>query len=156
MILFADFALPAELPTWAIVFALVTVSLLFVSFFFWMVFRHAGKGRQFSHLERMKALDVGKPIEASVAAEPEDRPSKFLHNAFWIAFWVGAVVPMSALSAASSIIIQGHVQEFSLVLAIWICVAVISVSSVIAATTLMVRCRNRIPLVGDRPTTRLD
>ncbi len=141
MLLFADLALPAELPTWAVVFALVAASLLFVSYVFWLIFRHAAKSRQFSHLERMKSLDVGKPIDAIDAPVPDDQQNKFLHNAFWIAFWVGAVVPMSAISAASSIIIQGHVQEFSLVLAIWICVAVISVSSVTSATALMVRCR---------------
>ncbi len=139
MNLFAEIELPAQMPMWVVVISIVAVSLLFAAYFFWLVFSHAAKNRQFSHLERMKALEVGKPIEE---AEPEGRSNKYLHNAFWIAFWIGAAVPISAMSAASSIMIQGQVKEFSLVLAIWICVAVISAFGVVSATALMARCRN--------------
>ncbi len=132
------FASLPELPTSAFVITLVSVSLLFVGFFLWLVFRQVAKSRELSHLERMKALELGKSIEPSDA---ETGRGKYLHNAFWICFWIGAGVPMAATSSASSIMIKTELQEFRTILAIWICVAVISVFSLVCATALMISCR---------------
>lgn len=98
------------------------------------------KSREFSHVERMKALELGQPIGPS---EAEKAQNKYLHNAFWVCFWIGVGVPISASSAASTVMIQTHLQDFGIILAIWICVAVISVASVAFATTLMISSRYR-------------
>ena len=128
-----------EFPTWIFVIAIVTIALLFVGFLSWLIFRQAAKSRDLSHLERMKALELGK---ATGPSEAEKCQGKYLHNVFWIAFWIGAVVPMAASSAASSVMIQTNLQEFRIILAMWICVAVISVASVVCATILMIPSRH--------------
>lgn len=132
-------AIQAEYPTWVFIVATVAIALLFVGFFFWLIFRQVARSRELSHLERMKALELGQPTEPS---EAEKSQNKYLHNAFWICFWIGAGVPIAAASAASSVMIQTNLHEFSIILAIWICVAVISVASVVCATTLMISSRH--------------
>jgi hypothetical protein len=52
-----------------------------------------------------------------------------------------AGVPIAATSAASSVMIQSKLQEFGIILAIWICVPVISIASVGCGTALMISSR---------------
>jgi hypothetical protein len=129
----------AEFQTWQFVIAIITISLLFVGLLSWLGIRQAAKSREFSHLERMKALELGRAIGPSEAEKCQHR---YLHNLFWICFWIGAGVPIAAVSAASSIMIQTHLQDFGTILAIWICVAVISVASVVCGTALMISSRH--------------
>jgi hypothetical protein len=133
------FVAEPQVLTWIFVIAIVAVALLFVGLLFWLIGRQVAKNREFSHLERMKALELGRPTGPS---EAEKYQNKYQHNAFWICFWIGAGVPIAATSAASSVMIQTNLQEFRIILAIWICVAVISVASVVCATTLMISSRN--------------
>jgi hypothetical protein len=150
MQLFAfDLALPNEpaLPTWVLVMAITAIALLFVICLIWLILRQATKNRELSHLERMKALEMGRPIGPS---EAEKCQSKYLHNVFWICFWIGAGVPIAATSAASSVMIQTKPQDFSIILAICICVAAISVASVICATVLMISGRYGSAKAGER------
>jgi hypothetical protein len=89
MQLFAFQAAPpaeAEFQTWIFVITIVAMALLFVGFFFWLISRQVAKSREFSHLERMKALELGQPSGPSVA---EKLQNKYLHNIFWICFWLG-------------------------------------------------------------------
>lgn len=126
-------------PPWIFAAAIVSISLIFVLVFVGMILRQAARNREFVHLERMKALEQGQRLEPT---ETENIQSKYLHNIFWIAFWIGAVVPTAATSAASSIMIQTNLNEFRIILAIWICVAVIAVASVSSATSLMISTKN--------------
>jgi hypothetical protein len=129
----------AELPTSMFVIAIMAIALLFAGFLIWLIIRQVAKSREWSHLERMKALELGK---ATGPSEAEKCQEKYLHNVFWICFWIGAGVPIAATSAASSVMIQTTLQEFRIILAIWICVAVISVASVVCGTTLMISTRH--------------
>jgi len=129
----------AEIPTGILLIAFAAIVLLFIGFVSWLGIRQLAKSRDLEHLERIKALEMGKPIGPS---EAEKCQIKYLHNVFWICFWIGAGVPLAATSAASSIMIQTNLQEFRIILAIWICVAVISVASVVCATALMISSRN--------------
>lgn len=129
----------AEFPTWIFIIAIIAIASLFVGFLFWLIIKQVAKSRDFEHLERMKALELGRVTGPSQAEKCRD---KYLHNIFWIAFWIGAGVPIAATSAASSVVIQTNLQEFSVILAIWICVAVISVASVVCGTTLMISSRH--------------
>lgn len=128
-----------ELPSWILVLAILAGVLVFASFLFWLIFRQTTKNRELLHLERMKSLEMGRSIGPS---EAEKCQSKYLHNVFWICFWVGAGVPIAATSAASSVMIQSKLQEFGIILAIWICVAVISITSVVCGTALMISSRD--------------
>jgi len=133
---FQDFpAADAEFPPWILVIAIVTIGLLFAGFALWLIVKQAAKSREMSHLERMKVIESGQPIGPS---EAEKCQAKYLHNVFWICFWVGAGVPIAATSAVTSVMIQTKLQDFFILRAIWICVAVISTASVICATALMV------------------
>ena len=98
------------------------------------------KSQEYAHLERLKALETGQPaMSAESDARPHGPREKLLHSTFWIAFWIGAGVPIAATWGASSVMIQTKLTEFRLILTIWICVAVVSVASVICATILMSR-----------------
>ena len=122
---------------WPIAIALGAVGLLFVVFILWLLLRFAAKGRELRHLERMKALELGHSIGPT---EADKCRSKYLSNAFWICFWIGAGVPISAVSAARTVMTQTSLH-FGILLSIWICVAVLSIVCVICATTLMIAAR---------------
>ncbi len=140
----------AEFQTWVFVITIVAIALLFVGYLFRLISKQVAKSREFSHLERMKALELGQPVGPS---EGEKAQNKYLHNAFWISFWVGAGVPIAATSAASTIMVQTHIQDFGIILSIWICVAVISVASVACATALMISSRYRSSSKGNKESS---
>lgn len=125
---------PGELPTSLMVVAIVAGGLLFLGFLSWLGVRQAARSRELSHLEHMKSLELGKSIGPS---ESEKRQAKYVHNVFWICFWIGAAVPIAVTSSASAVEMHSSIHEFRIILGIWICVAVISVASVICATVLM-------------------
>jgi hypothetical protein len=137
----AQFVAPsnAEFPIWFPIIAIVAIALLFIGVLAWLGIRQAAKSRDLEHLQRMKALELGRPTGPS---ETEKCQNKYLHNIFWIAFWIGAGVPIAAASGASSVMIQTHLQDFGIILAMWICVAVISVASVVCAAVLMISTRH--------------
>src|SRR5580700_1279692 len=104
----AEILVPGEDPSgWLIAMYIGAMVLLFLSFIFWLSMRHAGRCRALSHTERMKALESGQPPGPT---ESEQRQSKYTHSAFWIAFWIGAVVPIAATSAASSVMVQARIR----------------------------------------------
>ena len=130
----------ADVPIWVFIVASAAIAfLLFAVFLFWLIFRQVAKSREMTHLERMKALEVGQPIGPS---EAEKCQAKYLHNIFWISFWIGAVVPVAATSAVSSVMVQVGLHDFAIILTMWICVAIISVASVICATVAMISSRH--------------
>ena len=116
-------------------FGLIVGVLLLLVFviILWMVLRHLRKGREFLHGERLKALEVG---QAPIFSEAE----KSREDVFWIAFWMGAGVPI-AVAWAASVTVRQTVQSLGLELAVWIGAAAIGVASVICATVLMVKAQ---------------
>jgi heme/copper-type cytochrome/quinol oxidase subunit 2 len=117
--------------------------LLVFGMFLWMVMRHYRRSRELEHLERMKAIELGKPLDSP---EQEEVHQKYGYNAFWIAFWIGAAVPVSAAWAASYAVTQGNVKDLGVTLAMWISVAVLGVAGVICATVLMMSARQAASL----------
>src|ERR1700730_11994159 len=116
----------------------------------WMLMRHSRKNRELLHKERMKALELGQPAGFS---EPDKLQANYAHNAFWIAFWIGAGLPAAVAWAAAYVMIQPHLQELGIVIAMWSSVAVVSIASVVCATVLMVSAR-RVPVSGETTSPR--
>jgi len=126
------------------------VLLLCLGVLVWMLMRHSRKNRELLHKERMKALELGQPASFS---EPDKLQEKYAYNAFWIAFWIGAGVPAATAWAAAYAMIQLHLQELGIAIAMWSSVAVVSIASVVCATVLMVSAR-RVPVSGERTAPR--
>lgn len=128
---------PSDYPPhifWTAVGLIVGVLLLLVFVILCgMILHHLRRSRECLHAERLRALEVG---HSATFAEPEKSREKYLHNAFWIAFWMGAGVPIAVAWAAASVTMQENVRT-GVVLTVWISAAVIGVTGVLCATVLM-------------------
>lgn len=113
--------------------------LLLVVFFLVLLFRHLASVRQLTHAERMKTLEAGFPLEP---AEEMKAHAKFMHNAFWISFWLVFSVPAAALSAASTATTKVN-GSTTLTAIIWTGGAAASIAAVVGATVLMLSTRAR-------------
>ncbi len=122
----------------------ITAFLIVVCLLLWIVLRHLRVRWEFFHAERMKALEVGCPIGT---LNPPKEQMQFIHNAFWMAFCMGAALPVAAIWAAAWATSVQTNLGYSLV--VWICVAVVSTVGVICAAMVLVQCRpvraNRMP-----------
>ncbi len=134
------------LPPWIIAIAVIlaviatlTILLLFVGFVLSLISRQVAKSREFRHQERMKALEMGQAIGPT---EADKCQKTYLSNVFAISFFIGAGVPIAVTVAASAVMIHQNLDGLGILLAIWICVVAISISSVVCATILMISSRN--------------
>ena len=115
--------------------------------------RYARAKRELLHAERIRAIEAGLPWQEPESA-PEVAPqvsekhkspgAKFMHNAFWISFWIVSGVPGAAFSAASAATQKLHVEQLAIGIAAWSAAAVASVAAVVCATTLMIYSRSRL------------
>ena len=103
-----------------------------------LLLRHLRFTREKLHDERLKMIEAGYPLE-----EPEStqRRQRYMHNAFWISFWMVALVPSAAFSAATAATDRRELAGY--IIAIWIGASAASVAAVICATVLMIcsRCK---------------
>jgi len=156
IMLFAQEAAPNTSSIWLLTVIAVGASLLLVFVFVMFIvllFRHLRSVRQLTHIERMRSLEAGFPLEAP---EETKAQAKFMHNAFWISFWLVFGVPSAALSAASAgtKTVNGSI---ALSIVIWIGAAIASIAAVACATVLMLNSRPRKADDSDglRKTTKL-
>ena len=107
--------------------------------------RHARANRELLHAERISAIEAGLPWQEpeSASAVPPPAGAKFMHNAFWISFWIVSGVPGAAFSAASAATKEFHADQLAIGIAAWSAAAVASVAAVVCATTLMIYSRSR-------------
>lgn len=125
---------------WGVLAIAVGVGLLLLLVFFLVaLFRHLGSARQLTHAERMRSLEAGFPLEPAAEAKAH---AKFMHNAFWISFWLVFSVPAAALSAASTATAKVNGSP-TLIAIIWTGGALASVAAVAGATVLMLSTRLR-------------
>ena len=112
------------------------VSCAFVVSIIVLVLRHLRFTREKVHDERLKMIESGYSLE-----EPEStkRQQKYMHNAFWISFWMVFLVPSAAFSSAASA--TDRVEHLGYLLAIWIGASVASVAAVVCAVVLMMYSR---------------
>lgn len=101
-----------------------------------LALRHQRFARDRLHAERMKMIEAGYPLE-----EPEStqRRQKYMHNAFWISFWMVFLVPSAAFSAAASV--TDRLGQSGYLVAIWVGASLASVAAVVCAAVLMVSSR---------------
>lgn len=117
----------------------IAAGLGLVVFFLVLLFRHLNSVRQLAHHERMRTLEAGFPLEA---AEETKAHAKFMHNAFWISFWLVFSVPAAALSAASTATVKINGSTMLLAV-IWSAAAAASIAAVVCATMLMINTKPR-------------
>ena len=125
----------------AIGFAALGIIVLFLL----LLFRHLRADRQMLNAERMRSLEAGFPLEAPEAAKIL---GKFVHNAFWISFWLVFSVPAAAFSAASAATREWQGSTATSIV-IWIAAAAASIAAVSCATALMLFTRFRKVDEGD-------
>lgn len=102
--------------------------------------RHARTNRELLHAERMRAIEAGMPWQDS-EAESDKPGAKFMHNAFWISFWLVVSVPGAAFSGVSSG--TKYVDQPAIAIIAWIAAALVSIAAVAGAATLMIYARSR-------------
>lgn len=130
---------------WATLVAATATSLVISITFLILLFRHLRSVRQLTHLERLRSLEAGFPVEAP---EETKAHAKFMHNAFWISFWLVVSVPgasFSACSAASAKLNGASVLQ----IVIWSGAAMTSIAAVACATALMIKTRPHGTLNSD-------
>ncbi len=125
------------LVSWLAVAASVAAVLGLIAFFVVVLFRHLQSVRQLTHLERMRMLEDGFPIEAPAETKAH---AKFMHNAFWISFWLVFSVPAAALSAASGATSAVN-GSTTLLAVIWSAAGAASIAAVGCATWLMIHTK---------------
>lgn len=138
--LFAQEAAPAanQLADYTLLIAILlpAATLAFVTAILVLAFRHVRFTREKLHAERLKMIEAGYPLE-----EPEStqRRQKYMHNAFWISFWMVFGVPSAAFSAAASV--SDRLGHSGFLLAIWIGASLASIAAVVCAAVLMMSSR---------------
>ncbi len=145
--LFAQESSNAYGPSFGLILllGLVAAAVFALTFLFTvLLLRHLRFTREKLHAERLKMIDAGYPLE-----EPEStkRPQQFMHNAFWISFWMVALVPSAAFSAAAGATDRRELAGY--LIAIWIGASVASVAAVVCATILMIYSRCSREVGGD-------
>jgi hypothetical protein len=115
-----------------------------VVFFLVLLFGYLRGSREMAHLERVKSLECGLPLEEPKSSRAK---SKFMHNAFWISFWMVALVPYTAFSAAAAATSGGE-RSVPFAVAVWLFAGLASVAAVTGATVLMLASRGEQRLGG--------
>jgi hypothetical protein len=136
--LFAQAAEPSHVASFswglfAIAAGLIAVGV--VVLFLMLLFGYLRRSREMEHLERVKAFECGQPLD-----EPDSSAAKFMHNAFWISFWMVALIPYSAFSAAAATTRDGE-HSVPLAVTVWLFAGLASIAAVAGATVLMLASR---------------
>ena len=131
--------------------ALFVVAFLFVRMLIPIVvlgFKHARHTRELEHAERIKALEIGRPLAGDVHDEPWSQSSR-------IAMSIGAGVPIGIFAAASFTSLAVGYHE-----AIWIASAMVGTAGVICGSILAAQSHSSHARAGrsevDKPYTEAD
>ena len=101
-----------------------------------LLLRHLRFTREKLHAERLKMIDAGYPLEE---AESTKRRQQYMHNAFWISFWMVFLVPSAAFFAAATATDRRELAGY--IIAIWIGASAASIAAVVCAAVLMICSR---------------
>ena len=142
------------MTTMLIAILVPAASCAFIILIIILVLRHLRFTREKVHDERLKMIEMGYRLDEPASTKQQ---KKYMHNAFWISFWMVFLVPSAAFSAAASA--TDRIEHLGYVLAIWIGASVASVASVVSAAVLMMysRCSREdegemlVPMEKPRP-----
>jgi len=140
MLFAQDFVEPVSsaASVWMMVALLVpAIFLAVVVFVLVIVFRFVWFSREKRHEERLKMIEAGYPLEEPGATQQQH---KYMHNAFWISFWLAFPVPAAAFWSAASA--TDRVENSAYLIVIWIGASLASIASVICAAVLMIHSRS--------------
>ena len=112
--------------------AVCALTILFIVLFL----RHLRFTREKLHAERLKMIEAGYPLEE---AESTKRRQQYMHNAFWISFWMVFLVPSAAFFAAATATDRRELAGY--LIAIWIGASAASIATVVCAAVLMICSR---------------
>ena len=101
-----------------------------------LLLRHLRFTREKVHTERLNMIEAGYPLEE---AESTKRRQQYMHNAFWISFWMVFLVPSAAFSAAATATDRRELAGY--IIAIWIGASAASIAAVVCAAVLMICSR---------------
>lgn len=100
-----------------------------------LIVRLVEQRRTHQHLERMKALELGRDPEILQNKPPA--PSHELEFRFWIAFWLGAFLPFALFGTATWLTTLDRPVGFGLLLTVWIGAAVMGLAGIVCSFLLM-------------------
>ena len=102
-----------------------------------LLLRHTRANRELLHTERLRSIEAGFPLEPP---DPMKIQNAYMHNAFWISFWIVFGVPGAAFSGAvaATKAVGGSLPS---VIVIWIGASAASIAAVVTATILMIHSR---------------
>lgn len=120
---------------------IVLIILLIGCVVLYMSLRYARQSREMLHHERLKSTEAGLPWQDE-GAETVDK--RFMHNAFWISFWMIVIGCASPFTVVASAMDKSPFKEPSVAAMAWICAASASVGTAICATILMLKSRSRV------------
>ena len=123
-----------DLPVWMVALLFVLIAIFVFVLLVGLILRHLRIRRQFLHEERMKTIELGRSVEPSAEVRVRDRA---VRNAFWIAFWVGGVVPIASVIAAA-VTVSNNPYNFNLGTVIWVAVGFIGVAGVASAALMII------------------
>jgi hypothetical protein len=83
-------------------------------------------------------VELGQPLNESPAIKSRE---KYMHNAFWISFWMVIAVPGGSISAAAAAADKTQ-QQPALAYVIWGIAGATSIAAVGCATVLMLYSRS--------------
>lgn len=125
-----------ELP---IAFALSGIAglvlILLIALCFYAYARLNAKRREYQHLERMKALELGRDPDCLHPKPPAPPPEHV--GRFWIAFWLGAVAPVGMFMVVAKMGASGQPVNFGVQLTAWIGVTVAALASVVCSCIIL-------------------
>ncbi len=125
------------MTTMLIAILVPAASCAFVILIIVLALRHLRFTREKVHDERLLMIEKGYRLEEPASTKQQN---KYMHNAFWISFWMVFLVPSAAFSAAAST--TDRVEHLGYLLAIWIGASVASVAAVVSAAVLMMYSRS--------------
>ncbi len=99
---------------------------------------HVRKHRELLHLERIKAFESGILWQEPGSTNAH---AKFMHNAFYISFWMVSIACGGSFTAAGRLsVVQG--APISVIIIAWLAAAGTSIAAVVCATVLMIRSKS--------------
>lgn len=123
----------SALATPVVIVGVATLSI--IALIVGLLVRLVEQRRTHLHLERIKALELGRDPESLQTKPPV--PSHELEFRFWIAFWLGAFLPVALFGTATWLTMLDRPVGFGLLLTVWIGASTMGLAGIVCSFLLM-------------------